>query len=199
MRDDERNQYGFANSPAGEWLRRIMQTMQAGGDSAAYAGMPMPQTPAVTTGAAMPKTPYAPYEANYPAPVPPQMLALRQKMAQDELLRAAPQAAPQAFEANYPPQAINPGRDMAPTSVRPPMMQAPAPMAGARSQEIQYANSPEAAAVKTGDKGMHYWLDKGDGSALMPYYSKTGEQPNLPGMSSFADPNFKPFFGLFGG
>jgi hypothetical protein len=57
----------------------------------------------------------------------------------------------------------------------------------------------DSSTTKAADKGMHYWIDKGDGSPLMPYYSKTGEKPDLPGVTSFADPNYKPFFGLFGG
>lgn len=227
MRDDERNQYGFANSLVGEWLRRTFMTnnptftdkrmglpdvgLRIG---PAGQGVSAIGTQAVNPQMAQPESGFA-YP---PTPPDPRILAYRQKLAQDELLRAAaatprkqmvqpesgfayppaPQQAYQPYESNYPqsyqpyesnyPQAINPGRGGPPTGQRSPMPQA-----------IPTADSSTTKAAGAEGKGMHYWLDKGDGSPLMPYYSKTGEQPNLPGMSSFADPNYKPFFGLFGG
>ena len=116
---------------------------------------------------------YQPYEANYP---------IARSMAQPESGTPYPQ-----FSPAQPPM----------VSSTPNTAQAPS-IAAARPQEVKYANSPEAAAVKTGDQGKHFWLDKGDGSPLTPYYSKTGEKPNIPGSFAFEDPNYKPFFGLFG-
>lgn len=222
MRDDERNQYTFANSPVGEWLRRTFMTSNPSFTSnrmglpdvglrmgPAGQGVSAIGTQSVNPQMAQPESGF-----QYPpTPLDPQMLAFRQKMAQDELLRAAaaiprkqmaqpesgfayppaPQQAYQPYESNYP-QSYQPYESNYPSKT-----QASAGIAAARPQEIKYVNSPEAAAVKTNDKGMHYWLDKGDGSPLMPYYSKTGEKPELPGTFAFADPNYKPFFGLFGG
>jgi hypothetical protein len=228
MRDSEQGQYGFANSPLGEWLRRTFMTsnptftdkrmglpdvglrMGPAGQGVSAIG-----TQAVNPQMAQPESGYA-YP---PTPPDPRILAYQQKLAQDELLRAAaatprkqmvqpesgfayppaPQAAPQAPQAYHPYESNYPQSYQPYESNYPGKAPAAAGIAAARPQEIKYANSPDAAAIKTGDKGMHYWLDKGDGSPLMPYYSKTGEKPELPGTFAFADPNYKPFFGLFGG
>ena len=62
--------------------------------------------------------------------------------------------------------------------------------------------SPMAAPAPGGQmygpamQGRNFMLDRGDGMPLLPYFSKTGAAPNIPGMTAF---DVGPAEGLMGG
>jgi hypothetical protein len=210
-------QINWENSVLGDWIRKHLMTNNPNFAAPSYTGPDYLRQnpsnsglPAISIGGDRKTPQMAQPESGtaYPQQPDPAQVALRQQIAASDALRnmTPEQVMAQKILAGRgqmgSPESGTPYPQFSPA--QPPMVnstpntaQAPG-IAAARPQEVKYANSPEAAAVKTGDQGKHFWLDKGDGSPLTPYYSKTGEKPNIPGSFAFEDPNYKPFFGLFG-
>lgn len=217
-------QINWENSVLGDWIRKNLMTSNPNFAAPSYTGPDYLRQnpsnsglPAISLGGDR-KTPQMaqPESGNaYPQQPDPAQMALAQKLLMNDALRNMKY--PMAQQNMGQPESGNAYPQYQPPAQRPQMVQpesgtahpqySPTPntaqggsMAQARPQEIKYANSPEAAAVKTGGQGKNFWLDRGDGSPLVPYYSKTGEKPNVPNTFAFEDQNYKPFFsGLLGG
>lgn len=205
------DQSSFGTSPVGQWIMKHLMTSNPNFAPPSYTGPDwMRQNPsnsglpAVSIGGDRKTPQMAQPESGTPYPQAPQMpdqaqIALAQKLLTDNALRDARRVPPRGQMVQ--PESGTPQPQYQPPAPRQQMVQPESGTPWPQQAPAQQARvpTPPPRSDEFKQQGKNFWLDKGDGSPLMPYYSKTGEKPNLPGMTSFEDPNYKPFLqGLFG-